>query len=388
MKANPGGQLAPNEVFGRDGLIDSLWRILERQSVVLTAERRMGKTQVIKKMQAQSPPTKLPVYHDLEGVRSALEFVEIVFHDVERFLSRWQRTAERARLALSKLGGGAAVGIKFPEHVAPHWKTLLTHTIEDLVGNQEERQIIFLWDELPLMIDNIRKAQGEPAAMELLDSLRALRQSHAGLRMVYTGSVGLHHVLTALRNAGYINPSTNDMKTVEVGPLAVADAENLTIELLKGEAVPTPDIKLAARVIAEEAGSVPYYIHHIVDDLATNRQSASPEAIRTLVTGRLRDPQDSWELRHYFERIPRYYRETDSALAYLILDTLAHSDKPLDLDAIFQRVQARITTNDAEPTRHLLRLLQRDHYVIQNGDNTFQFRLKLIQRGWCIQRPQ
>ncbi len=388
VKANPGGQLAPNEVFGRDALIEGLWRILERQSVVLIAERRMGKTQVIKKMQAESPFEKLPVYHDFEGVRSALEFVEIVFHDVERFLSRWQRTAERTRLVLSKLGGGEAAGLKFPEQVGPHWKALLTHTIEDLVEHQREKQVIFLWDELPLMIDNIRKAQGEPAAMELLDTLRALRQSHAALRMVYTGSVGLHHVLSALRTAGYVNPSTNDMKTVEVGPLEVGDAEHLAIELLKGEGVQAPDLSLAARVIAEEADNVPYYIHHIVDDLASRRQTASAEVIRAMVAGRLRDPQDSWELRHYFERIPRYYREGDSPLAYLILDSLAHSDQPLSLDALFQQVQARIKTNDAEPTRNLLRLLQRDHYVIQNSDNTFQFRLRLIRRGWTIQRPR
>jgi hypothetical protein len=44
MKTNPGGQLAANEVIGRDRLIAKLWQILERQSLVLTAERRMGKT--------------------------------------------------------------------------------------------------------------------------------------------------------------------------------------------------------------------------------------------------------------------------------------------------------------------------------------------------------
>ena len=347
----------------------------------------MGKTQIIKKMEAQPPPNKLLVYHDLEGVRTALEFVEIIFHDVERFLSRLHRTAERTRLVLSKLGGGEAAGVKFPDIVAPHWKTLLTHTIEDLVEHQQERQVIFLWDELPLMIQNIRQGQGEPAAMELLDTLRALRQTHASLRMVYTGSIGLHHVLTALRNAGYVNPSTNDMKTVEVGPLDRADAERLAIELLKGESVPTPDPTLAAQVIAQEAEGVPYYIHHIVDDLATTRQAASPKIIRSLVAEHLRDPQDSWELRHYFERLPRYYSQADAPLAHVILDLLAHGKQPFSVDVLFQQVQAHVKTNDIENTRTLLRLLQRDHYVIQNGDGTFQFRLRLIQRAWNIQRP-
>jgi len=41
MKANPGGQIIPDQVVGRDGLIRDLWETLERQSVLLTAERRI-----------------------------------------------------------------------------------------------------------------------------------------------------------------------------------------------------------------------------------------------------------------------------------------------------------------------------------------------------------
>jgi len=43
MKANPGGEIASAEVMGRDHLIADLWGILEQQSVMLSAERRMGK---------------------------------------------------------------------------------------------------------------------------------------------------------------------------------------------------------------------------------------------------------------------------------------------------------------------------------------------------------
>jgi ATP/maltotriose-dependent transcriptional regulator MalT len=61
MKANPGGQLTPGEVIGRDRLIRKLWRVLETRSLVLSAERRMGKTSVIKKMTAEASPSKLPI---------------------------------------------------------------------------------------------------------------------------------------------------------------------------------------------------------------------------------------------------------------------------------------------------------------------------------------
>lgn len=69
MKANPGGEIAPSEVIGND-IIQGLWRVLERQSLLLSAERRMGKTCLIKKMVAEVPDGKLAVYRDLEGVRT------------------------------------------------------------------------------------------------------------------------------------------------------------------------------------------------------------------------------------------------------------------------------------------------------------------------------
>jgi hypothetical protein len=47
MRTNPGGGLAPEEVVGRDALIADLWDKLERHSVMMTAERRMGKTSVL-----------------------------------------------------------------------------------------------------------------------------------------------------------------------------------------------------------------------------------------------------------------------------------------------------------------------------------------------------
>ncbi len=53
MRTNPGGQIDPAQIIGRDELIKRLWEILSRQSLVLTAERRMGKTSVVLKMKAE-----------------------------------------------------------------------------------------------------------------------------------------------------------------------------------------------------------------------------------------------------------------------------------------------------------------------------------------------
>src|SRR5262249_12770071 len=247
MKANPGGQISPSDIIGRDGLIQRLWRILERQSLVLSAERRMGKTCIVKKMIAEASHDKLPIYHDLEGVRTPLEFAEIVFRDVEGYLRLRNQIAGRARQWLAHLTGMELGGIiKFPDSVADKWKELLIHTIENLVEHLD-CTVIFFWDEMPLMLYNIKQRSGEDAAMEMLDVLRSLRQMHSDLRMVFTGSVGLHNVITSLKRAGYANDPTNDMDTIDVPPLSPAAAQELVGRLLEGEGLSTDDLQATAQ---------------------------------------------------------------------------------------------------------------------------------------------
>ncbi len=105
MKANPGGEIALDEVIGRDRLIGRLWETLDRQSVVLIAERRMGKTSVIKNMAAECPDDRVTLYRDVEGLDTPHAFAERVYHDLETHLDRTHRTAGRARQLLQQLAG-------------------------------------------------------------------------------------------------------------------------------------------------------------------------------------------------------------------------------------------------------------------------------------------
>ena len=68
MKANPGGVIDPRHVYGRDRLIAELWDRLDRLCVLMNAERRIGKTSVLRKMAQEPAPGWFPVLLDLEKV--------------------------------------------------------------------------------------------------------------------------------------------------------------------------------------------------------------------------------------------------------------------------------------------------------------------------------
>ncbi|MGA2060629.1 MAG: hypothetical protein ABSG67_09130 [Thermoguttaceae bacterium] len=384
MKANPGGKIDVNDILGRDELIKSIWQILSQQSIIITAERRIGKTCVIQKMQANPPPGWFAVYQDLEQIHSAEDFAQLIFDEVQKFLGKFHKAANRAKKFLEEWQVKVS-GTEIQRRKDRHWKNLLICAIEDLVEQQTPNRLVFLWDEMPYMLDNLRRHEGPESAEELLDVLRTLRHTFPTFRMVLTGSVGLHHVIERLREAEYANEPINDMYPVDVPPLASEDAEELARRLIEGEALPCNKFPSAAALIANQADYVPFYIHHIVRYLRMSGQEAEPNQVVGAVNKQLVDPNDPWEFAHYRDRIAHYYRQ-NAELVLLILDAISFDAEPLSSDQIFEALKSQIAFNDRNLMLKMLRLMERDHYLIRATDGTYTFRFPLVERWWKLDR--
>lgn len=221
--------------------------------------------------------------------------------------------------------------------------------------------------------------------MQVLDHLRWLRQTHGELRMIITGSIGLHHVLTSLKEKHYANAPLNDMVAVDVPPLADKDAAQLAGLLIKGESLASPDANIAAAVIAREADGFAFYIHHIVKALKLNDWPATPDRVAKVVEAHLVDANDPWQLIHYRERIATYYPR-DQKTVTLILDQLAVLEGAAPLNDLLATLKAASSFDDREQLLRLLTLLERDHYLKRDAAGHFHFRFPLIRRWWKINR--
>jgi len=389
MKTNPGGQLAISEIIGRDQVVRRLWKVLERQSLILTAERRTGKTHVLKKLMATAPdgmlviPVKLP--RDLERVHTASEFAECIFSDAEEYLSGVHRYAKKTREFLKNLGGAEVGGVfKFPELKNLPWKDVLIESVGDLIESQDKR-IVFVWDEVPAMLFNIAQ-QDKQTAMQLLDTLRALRQTHPTLRMIYTGSIGLHLLLADLKRDGYANAPINDMATEELLPLELDDARELALKLLAGESIVVDDLHELANEIATSVERVPYYIHHVIDRLQSHGIRPVAGTVGEIISDLLFDPADPCQMRYYQERIGVNYRPDDRPVAFAILDSLSVGADAIAFNDLFNLVKSKIGTEDRDACLRVTTLLLRDHYLNQDKTSRYGFRLNLIKRSWRHQR--
>jgi hypothetical protein len=385
MMANPGGVLAPEDVVGRDQLIDLLWRVLKAQSIVLTSERRIGKTSVIRKMVADPGPHRVCFLRDVEGFRSPSEFIEGIYADVEPLLSK----REKARLAmwglLSKLGGTEVGHLKLPE-IKQHWKSLLAALFQDIFA-EETRPVVLFWDELPLFLYNVKETTGEQDAMELLDALRALRQKYATLRMVFTGSVGIHQVIGSLRKHGYANDPTNDMATIEVPPLDPADGTDLAGQLLVGERINTfDDAAGASAALSSAAGHIPYYIHYLVARIRNSGGEIHTQRVESCLQELIADPNDPAHFGYYQTRLTTYYGTVEAQLAFHALDVLAAFDRPVAFSELLNLVKHKTPDAEEELFRQVLQVLLKDHYLFKNQDGTYIFRYSIVQRWWTYTR--
>lgn len=132
MKANPGGQIDTKAVIGRERLVKHLWETVELQSIVITAERRIGKTTVIKKMRDEPTSGWVPVFQDLERCHSAAEFAMAVYKEIHQFLSGKGKVTRRAKELFAALGGTEIGGLfRLPEKASAQWKDVLARAVDE-----------------------------------------------------------------------------------------------------------------------------------------------------------------------------------------------------------------------------------------------------------------
>jgi hypothetical protein len=379
---NPGGHLSIDEIVGRTAEVARYWTILERQSLVLGAERRIGKTHIVLKMHEEGRTGAVTFFQELEAIHGVLELVRSVYRTVRDHLPRAARAKARAievwdGFLPTKLGN-----LELPQAFSK-WKALLSGAIEDVLDAVEpDHKVIFIWDEFPLMLYNIVQREGPNTAIELLDLLRHLRQMHgARLRFLLNGSIGLHLVLRGLRKSGNSNAPINDMQLETVPPMIRTEAEEVATRALGHLPSPPPDIPAVAALIVDATGGYPYHVHHFVDQLSLLGRAPMAADVEAVVTKLLSDDDDVANFGYYVERISTHYDAPEVARALAVLDAIARADGGITLETLTNLVRHSNDQWTDEDVKATCVDLRRDHYLSLSG-GLYGFRWPLLKRWW------
>ena len=388
MQINPGGRLNTEDVMGRDTEIARYWAVLERQGLVISAERRIGKTHIVFKMRDECRSGYLAIYQDLESVHSIADLIGSIYGTVQELTG----TSPGFRGQFAKWSGllpRKVAGVELPT-ADGNWQTLLSGAFEDLFRVAGDQRVLMLWDEFPLMLHNLQQRVGPDAPIRLLDYLRALRLSRADrLRFLFTGSVGLHLVLRSLRKAGNANDPVNDMLSLTVPPMADRDTRDLAAALLEETRAGPAQIPELASRIAREVGGFPYYVHHVVDQLHQLRRAPSFEDVSSAVEHLVYDSRDPANLNYYVSRLSTYYPDDERDLALLVLDTLAGQASPTFFPELLNLCKHRNPSLEDEQVREVLTILVEDHYIEASkheGGAAYDFRWPLVKKWWKERR--
>jgi len=392
-------QIDPQNVVGRDELIDRIWRKLEKGSIRFTAERRVGKTTVMTKMAAEPREGFEVLFMELEGIDSPDRFVELLINRVKPLLSKTDKAKEWLRKFGEGIGGSGVAGVfKLPIVSKIGWQATLAKTLEGVCEHQADKTILLLLDEIPYMLQKIAsiRMDGEQKtlALTLLDTLRSIRQQYKNVRMVFAGSVGLHHVVTDLKQGTLAAEPTNDMPFVEIRALNKTDAITLAQRLLKDEAVKisAEDRQaILARLVLLTDG-VPFYIEAVCSRLGEIECPIGIGTVDETVLQQLTSDHDPWEMEHFRDRLGTYYSGSiddtsgakirDEEIARTILDYLALMNEPQSIDQVWADVKANFKITDRNHIVEILRSLALDHYLVSDTEKRYAFRFPLIQRWW------
>ncbi|MBF0383513.1 MAG: hypothetical protein HQL69_21035 [Magnetococcales bacterium] len=386
MKINPGGRLAPKDVVGRDEEIKEYWDILDQQGLILAAERRIGKSSIIFKMRDSSMDDCITFYQDLSQNNTVLDLVRSIFYTVEDNLPGLKKYLGKAYHAWRFIPKKIWI-LELP-NAKNRWRDHLANTIEELItAAGTDKKVVLFWDEFPVMLHKIKRNEGDDVAMDLLDQLRVLRQKHTNLRLVFTGSIGLHLVLRGLSLAGNPNTPVNDMYQVEVKPLSKGDTINLSRDLLLNNIAPPPDnVDDLANQIANKVEGFAYYVHHIAALLKRGKYPLTIDGVDAAVDFLVNDPRDTADLQDYATRLDKYYEADEKIIARIILNALSTEEQPIGLEKIINLVRSNDSAVEAELIKDVVDLLWRDHYLMRTPETTYRFRWKMVEKWWLENR--
>ncbi len=372
----------------------------EQGSLRFLAERRVGKTTIITKMAAEPAEGFDVLFLEVEGIDSCDRLTELLLNRFRPLCTTAGKAKGWFDSCWEAVGGVEVAGlIKLPEKKELDWQDSLAKVIDGICQNRAGRLILLIFDELPYMLQKIKLVSAAAGrsheALTLLDLFRSLRQRNRNLRMIFAGSVGLHHVLRDLKQTKLASEPVNNMPPVEIPPLENHDALELAKRLLDAERIRfEEDFTAVVQCLVTETSCVPFYMERIASQLGLLGRPIAVADVQNVVLKQLTNDHDPWEMEHFRTRLETYYQRavqdvngktiSEDAIARRILDHFAIVDTPQSIDEVWAMIRNQFALMDRNLIVQMLKHLAQDHYLISDTDKRYSFRFPLVKRWWKI----
>ena len=385
--------------FDREVELDVLRdRVRNGTHTLLTAQRRMGKTSLVRELlrRLKAAGECETVFVELEAADSAADAVAEIASQARHVQGAWHRI----KSGFSNVLGEALdrvdtldvheVRVKLRAGVdAGDWRQKGDEVFAALA--KARRPVVLAIDELPILVNRMLKdahyhitANGRAKADAFLSWLRRTGQEQRGRPcLIVSGSVGLEPIL---RQAG-LSAHANIFSPFQLRPWAEQTALDCLAALAEncGLQLPLPvrqDMCRRLRCL------IPHHVQQFLDSLdedlrLADRRDATTADVERVYTNEMLGVRGQADLDHYEHRLklvlgPEGYRD-----ALDLLTEAAVHDGVLRADAIARYAEyfrARATA-DPVPLDDMLRVLEHDGYIEPHGQD-YRFVSGLLEDWW------
>ena len=399
MRSTVGSWVVEDDFFDREAELEALIeRVQGGTHTLLTAQRRMGKTSLVRELlrRLAGGGQWKTIFVDLESAATPADAIaEIAFcsgaaQGMRGWFRRLPHLFPNVRLTdieLSPRVPGVDVKAKFRANVdAGNWRHKGDRVFAMLAGSG---QVALALDEVAIFVNRMLKGNGDSItpegkrmADEFLSWLRKNGQAHRGkVSMILTGSVGLEPIL---QQAG-LSAHANIFSAFDLRPwdeqtamaCLAALAEHYRVDL------PPPVCEKMCRLLRCQ---IPQHVQRFFDVLyqhlrRVRRSAASVDDVQHVYANEMLGVRGQMDMAHYEGRLRMVLGDEAYRVAFEMLTEAAVARRLSD-EAI-----ARWRTPPAlgDPTRvdDVLHVLEHDGYLARQ-DGGYSFTSGLLEDWWRV----
>ena len=180
------------------------------------------------------------IYEDIESDKTSADLYKRLINLIEKSINKseswskkiWTTITSKKIKGINVLDGSIDLDNKEIDY-----KQIFLDLVSAI--SQSEIKIILFLDEFPDVINNIRENEGAETALNVLHTLRSLRQTSdfsQSFGLVFSGSVGLTHIVRKIGRSKLLN----DLKVIELDPLTPEETINFISFLTEGATMYVP----------------------------------------------------------------------------------------------------------------------------------------------------
>ena len=396
LKKAGGNWVEGDSFFDRQTELEALrGRVREGTHTLLTAQRRMGKTSLVRELLRclNDEGAFETNFADLEAADTPADAVAEIALQARGAQSAWRRIGQVFRNVLPKeaeIRGrlpGTELRVKLRAGVdAGNWR----HKGDQLFGAlaQGGRTALAL-DELPILVNRLLKGddyaitpERKHMADEFLSWLRRNGQEHRGkISLILSGSISLEPIL---QQAG-LSAHANIFSPFDLKPWDDKMASECLGALAESYGLDLPQSARAAMCRLLRC-QIPHHVQRFFDVLhedlrRTGRVAASVEDVERVYEGEMLGVRGQMDMEHYEGRLRMVLGEEGCRVALDTLTDAAVADGLLTGDAIARQRERQAVEANPVPIDDILHVLEHDGYLEKHEDG-YRFTSGLLQDWW------